>query len=266
MTNYTYYEILGIEENATQEEIKKAYWSLAKEYHPDVNHAQNANTMFRFVQDAYETLSDPRKKTEYDNNCSAPKQYPADKYSDYGDYSETGFQIEFNEHIYDGWSKKECQRKLKKLKKSLDESAASLTPEEKAYRIVEIMFLQKKIKSSRLKIADILFLNSNFPILEAIAIFMVAACYFYGYLHINGIISLIVAAAISLAISILFCKKISSWIISIICSAAWATPLGWQAYWAPYLSEKNLWCWFFSGIIFIIALSIHRCCYNKSDI
>ncbi len=63
----TYYEILGIEENATPEQIKFAYRSLAKKYHPDVNDASNANVFFRLIQEAYEILSDGQSRSEYDN-------------------------------------------------------------------------------------------------------------------------------------------------------------------------------------------------------
>ncbi|WP_020072498.1 J domain-containing protein [Faecalispora sporosphaeroides] len=61
-----YYEILGINKNATQQEIKRAYRSLAKKYHPDLNDAQNANAFFRLIQDAYENLSDTESRSQYD--------------------------------------------------------------------------------------------------------------------------------------------------------------------------------------------------------
>ena len=62
----TYYEILGIQETASIEEIKVAYRKCALEYHPDVNSSQNAHEKFVLVKTAYETLSDPILKTEYD--------------------------------------------------------------------------------------------------------------------------------------------------------------------------------------------------------
>ncbi len=62
-----YYEVLGIERNATEVEIKKAYRRLAKKYHPDVNSGdEGAETVFKEVNEAYKVLSDPQKRSQYD--------------------------------------------------------------------------------------------------------------------------------------------------------------------------------------------------------
>jgi molecular chaperone DnaJ len=61
-----YYDILGVNKNASKEEIKKAYRKLAKTYHPDVNKASNAEEKFKEVQEAYEVLSDDQKRSAYD--------------------------------------------------------------------------------------------------------------------------------------------------------------------------------------------------------
>jgi DnaJ-class molecular chaperone len=62
-----YYDILGVSENASQEEIKKAFRNLAKKYHPDRNKGdKTAEAKFKEISEAYETLSDPKKRQEYD--------------------------------------------------------------------------------------------------------------------------------------------------------------------------------------------------------
>jgi DnaJ-class molecular chaperone len=61
-----YYDILEITRTAAPEAIKKAYRRLAKRYHPDVNKDTDASSRFREVQEAYDVLSDPKKRKLYD--------------------------------------------------------------------------------------------------------------------------------------------------------------------------------------------------------
>lgn len=61
-----YYETLGVSKDASQEDIKKAYRALAKKYHPDVNKEPDANEKFAAIQVAYDCLSDPEKRANYD--------------------------------------------------------------------------------------------------------------------------------------------------------------------------------------------------------
>ncbi len=61
-----YYEALGINRDANESDIKKAYRTLAKKYHPDVSKEAGSDVKFKEIQEAYEVLSDPQKKATYD--------------------------------------------------------------------------------------------------------------------------------------------------------------------------------------------------------
>lgn len=62
-----YYEILGVEKTASQEDIKKAYRKLAIKYHPDKSKEENAEEKFKQISAAYDILSDPEKRKLYDS-------------------------------------------------------------------------------------------------------------------------------------------------------------------------------------------------------
>jgi molecular chaperone DnaJ len=65
-TKHDYYDILGISKHATQDEVKRAFRRLAMQYHPDRNKAADAEQKFKEVNEAYEVLSDQKRRQTYD--------------------------------------------------------------------------------------------------------------------------------------------------------------------------------------------------------
>ena len=73
-----YYKILGVERNASDEDIKKSYRRLARKYHPDVSKEPDAESRFKEIGEAYEVLKDPQKRQSYDQlgaNWKAGEQF-----------------------------------------------------------------------------------------------------------------------------------------------------------------------------------------------
>ncbi|MES2015667.1 MAG: DnaJ domain-containing protein [Pseudomonadota bacterium] len=64
------YNVLGVAPNASDDEIKKIYRSLAMRYHPDRNDAPGAEVRFKSITKAYEILSDPAKRDEYNQSVN----------------------------------------------------------------------------------------------------------------------------------------------------------------------------------------------------
>ena len=62
-----YYDILGVDKSVSSEELKRVYRNLCKKWHPDLNHSPEAKDKFAEINEAYEVLSNPEKRREYDN-------------------------------------------------------------------------------------------------------------------------------------------------------------------------------------------------------
>lgn len=67
-----YYKVLNIHRNSSQEDIRKAYLLRAKQYHPDVNNGEGANSDFQLINEAYQTLINPEKRKWYDFKLNYP--------------------------------------------------------------------------------------------------------------------------------------------------------------------------------------------------
>lgn len=72
MAEKTYYDILGLDKKASENDIKKAYRKLVRQYHPDVSDDPNADSKMGEINNAYETLKDAKKREEYDAMLDNP--------------------------------------------------------------------------------------------------------------------------------------------------------------------------------------------------
>lgn len=87
-----YYELLGIPKHASQENIDAAYRALVRRVHPD---AGGSSTLFRFVEEAHEVLSDPTRRAQYDAHGNGSKREPEPDTT--GNTSQAGTEYRANE-------------------------------------------------------------------------------------------------------------------------------------------------------------------------
>ncbi len=129
-----YYEVLGVNKSATDDELKKAYRKLAKKYHPDANqdNKAEAEAKFKEVNEAYENLSDPQKRRMYDQFGTVDPQgfggaggpfggqggYYSYSTSDFGDFGDLG-DI-FSSFFGGGFGGRNSSRKQSGPKKGAD--------------------------------------------------------------------------------------------------------------------------------------------------
>lgn len=88
MAKRDYYEVLGVSKNSDISEIKKAFRTLAKKYHPDVNKTPEAETKFKEINEAYEVLSDPEKRANYDRFGHQDPRQQANGFGGFADFGD----------------------------------------------------------------------------------------------------------------------------------------------------------------------------------
>ncbi|MEM0492525.1 MAG: molecular chaperone DnaJ [Candidatus Thermoplasmatota archaeon] len=131
MTKRDYYEILGVDRNATKEEIKKAYRRLALKYHPDKNPDKDAAEKFKEISEAYAVLYDDEKRRMYDmyGHAGIDQQYTREdifRDVDFGDiFRGMGFDFDFGgfDDIFErffGFRRASPGRKTSHVKRGFD--------------------------------------------------------------------------------------------------------------------------------------------------
>ena len=93
-----YYKVLGVDKNATKEDVKEAYKKLAKQYHPDLNKSPDATEKFKEINEAAAMLSDEQKRAQYDQHGAAGEQASGFSGFDYSDFMSDigGFGFDFD--------------------------------------------------------------------------------------------------------------------------------------------------------------------------
>jgi len=81
-----YYGLLDVDRNASASDVKKAYFQLAKKYHPDVNPSAEAKEKFAKINNAYETLSDDGKRRVYDQTGMTGDEQAQDPFGGQGPF------------------------------------------------------------------------------------------------------------------------------------------------------------------------------------
>ncbi|MBS1915205.1 MAG: J domain-containing protein [Bacteroidetes bacterium] len=123
-----YYKILGLDKNASQDDVKKAYRKLARKHHPDLNpNNKEAHKLFQQINEANEVLSDPEKRKKYDEygkDWKHAEQFEQAKRSSQRSYTDTGGQSfsgdfdeegfsDFFESLFGGSGRRSSQTKFR---------------------------------------------------------------------------------------------------------------------------------------------------------
>ncbi len=114
MPTKDYYKILGVEKNATKEEIKRAYKNLAKKYHPDLNKDPGAADKFKEINGAAAVLADDEKRSQYDQYGATADVGKGFEGFDFSDFMSSGAGFDFDdifESFFGGGSFRSTRRR-----------------------------------------------------------------------------------------------------------------------------------------------------------
>ena len=120
-----YYGILGVEKNATKEEIKAAYKKLAKQHHPDLNKSPDASDKFKEINEAAAVLGDDQKRAQYDQYGSAGQQFRGGGFEgfDFSDVMSEAEGFDFNsifENVFGGGGRSRKKQRGSDLRYDLE--------------------------------------------------------------------------------------------------------------------------------------------------
>lgn len=113
-----HYKLLGVKDTASKEEISKAYRKLALKYHPDKNHAANAEDKMSALNEAYKVLQDERKRESYDR-FDLPQTRKADRESQGSYQRQASHRNRYDDRFFMG-SSESCSAE-QRYKSTLDE-------------------------------------------------------------------------------------------------------------------------------------------------
>jgi curved DNA-binding protein len=165
-----FYQILGISRDASEADIKKSYRKMARQYHPDVNSAADAEEKFKEVNEAYDVLKDAEKRQAYDrfgNDWKHGQQFDANQYGS-GGFSGGDFS-DFFESIFGGGHQQGApfrQGQARQPKKGEDKKLKLDISLEEAFKggAKTIQFAQKSEVSGSLQQTEMKKLKINLPI------------------------------------------------------------------------------------------------------
>jgi len=125
MNDFTFYQILGISKNASTSEIKASYRNLASKFHPDKTNSALSDELMKKVNQAYEVLSDPKRRKEYDYTIGEKLSENTTKQTNNSN-SKSSFWINLKKtsKIYG----KQAQRMGKEIAKLIQNYQANSTP------------------------------------------------------------------------------------------------------------------------------------------